>query len=491
MRKLQAGALLELLQREGQLRGVVGELPAEFSGVADDSRSVGQGYLFVAIRGVAADGHDYLEQALRAGAAAAVVTDPSRKTPLPRLVVCDSRRVAGLAAAAFYGHPSRQLVTVGVTGTNGKSTTVAILRHLLDGGWAPAASIGTLGVLLGSRGDVFPGGGGLTTPGPVELQRILSELLAAGVRSVAMEASSHALDQERVAGTKFAAAVFTNFTRDHLDYHRTMEAYLAAKLRLAEHLGNGAPLVLNADVPAWSPLLSRAGVVRYGLLATEAEVRAEGVELSDYGSRWELAVRGGRAAVQLPLLGDFNVQNALAAAAAAWALGMPLGSIAERLATVPQVAGRLERIADEPLVLRDYAHTPDALGRLLDAVRALARGRVIVVFGCGGDRDRGKRPLMGAVASQKADLAIVTSDNPRSEDPERIIDEITAGMGSRPYERIEDRRAAIARALDLARPGDVVVLAGKGHETYQIRGDGRHYFDERQIVAELLGRTGQ
>jgi UDP-N-acetylmuramoyl-L-alanyl-D-glutamate--2,6-diaminopimelate ligase len=266
-----------------------------------------------------------------------------------------------------------------------------------------------------------------------------------------------------------------------------MEAYLAAKLRLTEYLAEGAPLVVNADVAAWAPLITRSGVVRYGLLSPQAEVRASEISVGGFGSRWELHAGGESAAVHLPLLGDFNVQNAVAAAAAAWALGMPLGNIAARLADVPQVPGRLERLADEPLVLRDYAHTPDALGRLLDAARGLTRGRLIVVFGCGGDRDRGKRPMMGAVASQKADLAIVTSDNPRTEDPERIIDEIVAGMGAAPYERIEDRRAAIARALDRARPGDVVVLAGKGHETYQIRGTTRYPFDEREVVAELLG----
>lgn len=487
MIRLAAAAVLDLLEREGELLDVRGVLPSSFSGVADDSRIAGPGSLFVAIKGSAADGHDYLDGATERGAGAAVVTDRTRTARLPLVVVRDSRRVAGLLAALAYGHPSSTLRAVAVTGTNGKSTTVAILRHLLDSESAPAASIGTLGVLLRSEGQPFPGGAGLTTPGPVELQRILSELVATGVQWVAMEVSSHALDQERVAGTLFAAAVFTNFTRDHLDYHRTMEAYLAAKLRLAEYLAEDAPLVVNADVAAWAPLITRSGVVRYGLLSPQAEVRASEISVGGFGSRWELHAGGESAAVHLPLLGDFNVQNALAAAAAAWSLGMPLGNIAARLADVPQVPGRLERLADQPLVLRDYAHTPDALGRLLDAARGLTRGRLIVVFGCGGDRDRGKRPMMGAVASQKADLAIVTSDNPRTEDPERIIDEIVAGMGAAPYERIEDRRAAIARALDRARPGDVVVLAGKGHETYQIRGTTRYPFDEREVVAELLG----
>jgi UDP-N-acetylmuramoyl-L-alanyl-D-glutamate--2,6-diaminopimelate ligase len=331
-----------------------------------------------------------------------------------------------------------------------------------------------------------PGGNGLTTPGPVELQRLLRELVDAGVRTVAMETSSHALHQHRVDTLRFAAAVFTNLTRDHLDYHRTMEAYFAAKAMLAGLLADDGVAVTNADDDAWDALPAVPRRVRFGLV-TEADVRAEQIRFTPRGSCWSLVMGGERHEVALPLIGDFNVANALAAAAAAWALGMPASRIADRLRRMPQVPGRLEILSEAPVVLRDYAHTPDALERALHAVRPFATHRLVVVFGCGGDRDRGKRPEMGRIAQRDADLAIATSDNPRTEDPERILDDIEAGMTPGAHERIEDRRSAIARAIAVAGEGDVVLLAGKGHETYQVRGTGKHPFDEREIVQEIVG----
>ncbi len=301
-----------------------------------------------------------------------------------------------------------------------------------------------------------------------------------------MEVSSHALDQHRVDGIAFETAVFTNLTRDHLDYHKTMEAYLAAKARLTEYLTPHGTVILNADDPAWRSLATNRRKVTFST-RVGAEVHAQDTTYSPTGSRWHLVVDNESAQVDLPLIGDFNVSNALGAAAAAYALGMRVDEIAGRLATVPQVPGRLEVVHTAPTVLRDYAHTPDALERALSAVRPFATGRLVTVFGCGGDRDRGKRPEMGSVAERLADHVIVTSDNPRTEDPERILDDIEAGMTRRDHERIEDRRAAIARALETAGPDDVVLLAGKGHETYQIRGTEKLPFDERQIVAELAG----
>jgi UDP-N-acetylmuramoyl-L-alanyl-D-glutamate--2,6-diaminopimelate ligase len=323
----------------------------------------------------------------------------------------------------------------------------------------------------------------------VELQRLLRALIDAGVGTVAMEVSSHSLDQRRVDGLRFAAGVFTNLTRDHLDYHGTMERYLDAKARLVEYLAPGGAAVVNADDDAWRSLPPAPRTVRFSAGGRVADVYARRLAYTPRGSEWTLHVPGARAAkVRLPLIGDFNVANAVAAAATAHSLGMDAGEIAERLSGAPQVPGRLEVVGEQPTVLRDYAHTPDALERALDAVRPFATHRLIVVFGCGGDRDRGKRPLMGAIAAAKADLAIVTSDNPRTEDPERILDDIEAGMrepGAAPHERIEDRREAIERALAVAGGDDVVVLAGKGHETYQIRGTTSHPFDEKAIVHEL------
>ena len=462
-------------------------MPARFTDITDDSRRVTPGALFVAMRGAAFDGHDYLAAAARAGATAAIVEDASR-TSLPAYVVRDARRAAGAAARAAFLEPANDLTMVGVTGTNGKTTTVGLLRHLLDEPGAEAASIGTLGVLRGSRGEVVPGGGGLTTPGVVELQRVLRQLRDAGVQRVAMEVSSHSLDQGRVEGVQFQAAVFTNVTRDHLDYHLTMEAYVAAKARLVDYVAEDGTLVLNADDRIWDALAPRHRRVRFSLTAA-ADVTATDVRWTSRGSEWTLAAGADRATVTLPLLGAFNVANALGAAAAAWALGHSVGRVAERLCTAPQVPGRLERLLDEPAVLRDYAHTPDALDRALDAVRPFVRGKLIVVFGCGGDRDRGKRPQMGTIAESRADYAILTSDNPRTEDPERILDDIEQGMQGRNHERIEDRRSAIARALTMASAEDMILLAGKGHETYQIRGTTAHPFDEQVIVRELA--TGQ
>jgi UDP-N-acetylmuramoyl-L-alanyl-D-glutamate--2,6-diaminopimelate ligase len=319
----------------------------------------------------------------------------------------------------------------------------------------------------------------------VELQRLLRHLVDSGVTYVALEVSSHALTQHRVDGLDFDTAIFTSFSRDHHDYHGSMESYFRAKASLIERLRPHGTVVVNMDEAAWQRLAGERRRVGYSERITNAEVHAENVRRDATSSSWTLVLGDEKHDVTLPLLGDFNVSNALAAAAGAWTLGIPGSRIASRLATMPQVPGRLEVLRDSPTVLRDYAHTPDALARALDAVRPFTRGKLVVVFGCGGDRDRGKRPEMGGVAASRADVCIVTSDNPRSEDPEAIIDEIVAGIPGQGAERIEDRRAAIARALEIAGPDDVVLLAGKGHETYQIRGSERLPFDERVIVAEL------
>jgi UDP-N-acetylmuramoyl-L-alanyl-D-glutamate--2,6-diaminopimelate ligase len=483
--KVNISEIRKALAERGLLAGVEGNLPDEVNGVADDSRKVKRGELFIAVRGWNSDGHDFLDSAVQRGAAVAIVEDAGRTT-LPALVVREGRLAAAVAASVAYANPARDMTILGVTGTNGKTTTTSIMRHLFDDGGGSSASIGTLGVLLGSKGEVLPGGGGLTTPGPVELQRVLRALADRGVRTVAMEVSSHSLDQRRVDGLEFDVAVFTNLTRDHLDYHGTMDAYLQAKARLLDYLKPEATAVVNADAPEWGTLKTNGPVLKFALRAP-ADIRAEDVRYTPRGSEWTLRTPRGVGEVTLPLIGDVNVENALAAAAAAVALGHNPRMIAVGLSTVPQVSGRLEIISTRPTVLRDYAHTPDALERTLRTAREFTRGKLIVVFGCGGERDKGKRPIMGEIAERGADCAIVTSDNPRTEDPDAIIDDIEAGMRGTGHERVTDRLAAIQRALDLAEDGDIVLLAGKGHETYQIRGTTSYPFDEKEIVREMTG----
>ncbi len=479
--------IAQALDDAGLLAQRRGTLPERISSITDDSRAAARGGAFVAVRGTQRDGHAFLGAVEQAGASLAIIEDASA-TAMPSLVVHDGRRAAAVAAAAFYGEPAAHLRLIAVTGTNGKTTTVSLLRHLLNAPNAPSASLGTLGVLVGSEGEPLPGGGGLTTPGPIELQRLLRALVDAGVKSVAMEASSHALDQGRVEGLRFAAAVYTNLTRDHLDYHHTFEAYYWAKAMLVGYLKPDGVLVTNADDAAWSELPEAPHRLTFGIRAETADVRAESVTFHPRGSRWSLVHGETRANVELPLIGDFNVANALGAAAAAIGLGLDVHTVASRLRSLPQVPGRLEILSEHPTVLRDYSHTPDALERALLALRPFTPGRLVVMFGCGGDRDTGKRPMMAEVAHRLADALVVTSDNPRTEDPERILDDICAALPTGSYERIEDRRTAIAAAIAMADPArDVVLLAGKGHETYQVRGTTQYPFDEAAIVRDLLG----
>jgi UDP-N-acetylmuramoyl-L-alanyl-D-glutamate--2,6-diaminopimelate ligase len=459
-------------------------------GITTDSRYVRPATLFCAVRGTVGDGHRFLGDAAAAGAAAALVEDRNDALNLPQVVVRDGRRAVAFAAAEFYHDPWKDLTLIGVTGTNGKTTTVSILRRLLARA-QPAASIGTLGV-VGPDGETVPGTEGLTTPGPAQFAEVVRGLVDRGVAAIAMEVSSHALEQERVSAASFSAAIFTNLTRDHLDYHRTIDAYRAAKLKLLDLMRPGGVLVVNADEPAWEGV-GREGVhlVRFGIEG-RGEVQAEGIEFGPTGADWHLHTPSCTARVHLPLFGIYNVYNALGAAAALWGLGWTSDRIAEGLADLDQIPGRLERVplATGPVVVIDYAHTPDALERALRALRPLVAGRLIVVFGAGGDRDRGKRPDMGRVAGENADLSIVTTDNPRFEDPMKIAEEIESGMGGAPRLRILDRKEAIARAIELGTPRDLVLLAGKGHETYQIWGDEYRPFDERQVVAEILTEKG-
>ncbi len=482
--------LLDALRRADLLVTAPKETPT-LAGLTDDSRKSKAGTLYLAIRGTQADGHDFASQAVASGAVALVVERPLG-TGLPEVVVRDGRLAAIAVARAWYGDPARAMTLIAVTGTNGKTTTSTIVRHLLNAD-GTAGVIGTIGAFDG-KGEMVPStAGSLTTPGAIDLQATFAALRDRGVRTVAMETSSHALDQGRLDGLAFGAAIFTNLTREHLDYHRTMEHYFAAKAKLIGLLGTDGSAVTNADDPAWDalPSLPPARRVAFGL-RPDADLRAEEVVSEAGGTSFTLRSRWGNAAVRIPLIGDFNLSNALGAAGAALVLGRPLEEVVARLASAPQVPGRMDVLVGAPfVVLRDYMHTPDAYERVLATLRPLTRGRVIVVFGCGGDRDRGKRPEMGRIAAERSDLVILTTDNPRTEDPERIIDDIMAGIpggGAGKVIRILDREEAIHAAVALLLPGDTLLLAGKGHETYQIMGKEKIPFDEPTIVHAAVGR---
>ena len=458
---------------------------AAITGVSDDSRAVKKGDLYCAWKGTTSDSHNFIPAAIASGAIALLTEHEVTGVTVPQLVVKDGRRAAAIAANIIFGNPASRLVVTGVTGTNGKTTTAWILQHLLTAR-SPAALIGTLGVFLPDGKPLQAES--LTTPGPVELARLLSQLMQKGAKAISMEVSSHALDQGRVHALRFDAAVFTNLTRDHLDYHGTLEAYRETKKGFVDLLRDNGTAIINADDEAWSGLEQRAKrSIRFGITRDDAQLRAEDIDYRADGTRFVLVWKDQRATVELPLLGDYNVQNALGAAGACLSLAYSLEEVATLLSSVPQVPGRLEKIhTGKFTVLRDYAHTPDALERVLTTLRPIVKGKIIVVFGAGGDRDKGKRPLMGEIAQRLADVVIVTSDNPRSESPEAIIDDIVAGMRAGEFARIVNRGEAIAEALRSAHTGDVVLLAGKGHETYQIIGSEKLEFDERAIVAKLM-----
>ena len=480
----QLSTIIDALKREY----LVVDAPADslvLTGITDDTRQLEPGNLYVAVRGTQSDGHRFVSEAVARGAAAVMVETP-QGAGIPEIVVTDGRRAASAAARAWFDRPADRLTLVAVTGTNGKTTTTALAKHLLNAA-VDAGSIGTLGAFDGQGESVPSTAGSLTTPGPVDLQATLASMTNRGVRRVVMEASSHSLDQGRLDDLTFAAAVFTNLTQDHLDYHRTMEQYLAAKLHLSGLLGTAGHAVVNLDDPAWTRMPARSGRrITFGT-SPAADVRAADLQQDNAGSVFQLVTPWGEATIRLPLLGDYNIANALGAAAAALVLERPFSEVVERLHTSPQVPGRMELLTESPcVVLRDYAHTPDALERALMALRPLTPGRLIVVFGCGGDRDRSKRPLMGRIATELADLPVVTSDNPRTEDPDGIIDEIERGMGGKTHRRIVDRREAILAAIAEGRAGDTILLAGKGHETYQVVGKEKLPFDEREIVLQAL-----
>ena len=464
----------------------------EVTHVVADSRRVGVGSCYVAIRGTAVDGHGYIPAAVEADAAAIVCEDDSAAGAAGAVaVVADTREAVGRLAQAIRGWPGREMVNIGVTGTNGKTTVTYLIAAILESaGFAPAV-MGTIQYQTGRR--AVPAS--TTTPDPIEMADLAAEMLSSGRTHLVMEASSHALDQRRTSGLEFQVAVFTNLTGDHMDYHKTVEHYLASKRRLFEGLSGESVAVVNRDDPAGEKMVrDTAAVVRWYGLSAASDLRGRVDRIDPGGTAFALIEGDREVPVATPLIGRHNVMNCLAAAAACRAVGIELDRIAAALATVHRIPGRLERVpGDAPYeVFVDYAHTDDALRNVLESLLPIRRnGRVTVVFGCGGDRDRSKRPRMARVAADLADRIVVTSDNPRTERPAAIIDEIIAGLdeaGRRKTDIEPDRRRAIGMAIDQAGPGDVVLIAGKGHEAYQIIGDQRIEFDDVTVAAEAIRR---
>ena len=464
------------------------EVSLEIGGVSHDSRTVETGDLYVALVGRRFDGRDFAADAVARGAVAVAGPLPAAGLPpdVPWVIAPDPRALLGPLAAAVYGHPDRELVLAGVTGTNGKSTVATLIAAMLDAAGRPAGFIGTLGYRFG--GERFPGGH--TTPEASDLFRTLRRMRQAGARGVAMEVSSHALDMGRVEGARFDVAVFTNLTRDHLDYHPDMESYFAAKRRLFDRLKPGGRAAVNLDDPYGRRLAGELGnAVTCG---AGGEVDAHGVTLDATGMRGLLRTPRGEVRFATPLLGRYNLANLLAAAAAAEALGLPLEAMAAALAAQRPIAGRMEPVdRGQPFpVFVDYAHTDAALDAALRSAREVAgTGRVAVVFGCGGERDTGKRPLMGRVAGELAELPIATSDNPRGEDPQAILAAVEQGLkesGNRAYRLVPDRREAIRQAIAAAGPGWAVLVAGKGHEQEQIVGDRKIPFSDLAEIEKAL-----
>jgi UDP-N-acetylmuramoyl-L-alanyl-D-glutamate--2,6-diaminopimelate ligase len=460
---------------------VVDPASVEIGELAYDAREVGPGSLFFCVPGSTADGHDYAAAAVERGVAALVVErtlQHSVTKSLPQLVVADARAAMAVVADAFFGRPSQELVVAGVTGTNGKTTTAFLLRAILEAAGLRPGLVGNIERVVG--GESRPAA--LNTPEAIDLQRLFRQMLDAGDRSVAMEASSHASEQHRLDCVRFGALVFTNLTQDHLDFHGTMERYFDAKRRL--FLADPRPPAAVNVGDRWGRRLADelGDALTFGL-AEDADVRAEQLELTADGARF----RAGGIDLRTSLRGRFNVENVLGAVAAARLLGIDDAAIAAGVEALHGVPGRFEAVDEgQPFtVLVDYSHTPDSLENALGAARGLGEGRVLAVFGCGGDRDRAKRPLMGRVASELADVALLTSDNPRSEDPDAIIAETLAGATA-DVEVEPDRARAIARAIELARPGDVVVIAGKGHEQGQEIAGRKLPFDDRVVAREAL-----
>ena len=458
----------------------------DVTGVSFDSRAVKQGELFVAVTGFAADGHKFIPAAVKNGAAV-VLCERAPSGNIPYVLVKSARTALAQAAANWFGHPADSMTMIGVTGTNGKTTVTYLLKTVLE--QTLGAKVGLIGTIQNMIGDEILHTE-RTTPASFELQKLFADMRDAGCTHVIMEVSSHALVLHRADQIRFGAAVFTNLTEDHLDFHQTMDAYCDAKAMLFRRCETGA---VNVDDAYAKRIMEQAEcrLLTYSAQGNHAALTAEHIGLFSDRVEFDAAYEGERASATLGIPGIFSVYNALGVIAAALALDIPLAKIADALRTAQSVKGRVEVVptpGKDYTVIIDYSHTPDSLENILRAVRGFCTGRIIAVFGCGGDRDPFKRPVMGKIAAELSDLAIVTSDNPRTEDPYKILRQILAGMQDTdtPYEVIEIRVSAIGRAMELAQKDDVIVLCGKGHETYQEIGHEKHHLDEREVVASYL-----
>jgi len=474
------------------VRQVIGPLDRQVENIAYDSRRVQRHTMFVALRGEKTDGHQFIGQAIDKGASVIVAEREQKDPRVTCLVVENTRTALADFSATFYGHPARKLKLAAVTGTNGKTTTTFLIKHICENAGLRCGLVGTVRYEIGER--VLPAI--RTTPESLDLQELLAQIASAGCKAAVMEASSHALAQDRTRGLEWDVAVFTNLTQDHLDFHGTMDNYFEAKAKLFTALATQKRkrepfAIVNIDDRYGRQLLDkidkRVAVVTYGM-GTRADFRASNYRAEFSGTSYQLDAHGKSYLVRLPLIGRFNVGNSVAALGAANALGINLRNAVLSLAKAPQVPGRLELVPARRQfqVFVDYAHTPDALGNVLKTLRELEPQRLIAVFGCGGDRDRQKRPLMAEMADRLADYSIITSDNPRKEDPNAIVSEIEKGFRSNHYEKIVDRTEAINRAVALARRRDIVLIAGKGHETYQEFGDHTIPFDDIQVARRAI-----
>ena len=474
------------------IRHVIGTLDRTVESIAYDSRRVQRNGLFVALRGETSDGHEFIGQAIEKGASVIATERDEQHSRVTCLLVENTRNALADLSANFYGHPARKLRLAAVTGTNGKTTTTFLIKHICEKAGLRCGLIGTVRYEIGER--IQPAI--RTTPESLDLQELLAQIVNAGCRAAAMEVSSHALAQNRTRGLEWNVAVFTNLTQDHLDFHGTMESYFDSKAKLFAQLGSQREkpkpvAIVNIDDRHGEQLLNkidkRVAVVTYGMSA-RADFRASNYRVEFSGTSYQLDAHGKSYLVRVPLIGRFNVANSVAALAAANALGISLRDAVLGLGKSPQVPGRLELVPAKRQfqVFVDYAHTPDALRNVLKTLRELEPHRLIVVFGCGGNRDRQKRPLMGEIVDRHADYAIVTSDNPRKEDPNAIIAEIEKGFRSSRYVKIADRTQAIGRAITLAQPRDIVLIAGKGHENYQEFSDYTIPFDDIQVARRAV-----
>jgi UDP-N-acetylmuramoyl-L-alanyl-D-glutamate--2,6-diaminopimelate ligase len=492
--------LLQALAGQVKILDRRGNFDVSVNAITDDSRAVSTGSLFVAVKGERVDGHEFIPAAIKGGVVALVSQQPVREVSLPFARVDDSRKALGLLGSRFYGDPSSHIRMIGVTGTNGKTTTTYVCKALLEAIGHPVGLIGTVVYQIGER--TIPATH--TTPGSLELQQLLAMMVADRCTTAVMEVSSHALSQERTSGCEYDVAVFSNLTQDHLDFHKTMEEYFQAKLRLFTGLKRGVKAnkraIINIDDPYGNQIVeqSPAPVWTYAL-KTKADLRAEAVRLSLQGTTFTAATPVGSFPIESHLVGEHNVYNLLAAIGVALHEGATPAQIREAVARVSNVPGRFERVmAGQPFTVAvDYAHTEDALVRLLTAAQALKTGRIITVFGCGGDRDRGKRPKMGAAAVHYSDVVILTSDNPRTEDPLSILEQVEVGViealrqrSHVQYRKVPDRREAIQEAVREAHSGDIVLIAGKGHEDYQIIGTKKVHFDDREVARNAIERLG-